>query len=153
MAEGLNRVILSGNLCADPELRFTQGGQSVLNMRLAINGSYVDKNKERKETTEFVNCVLWGARAEALGKFLRKGSALLVEGSLKTSSYEKDGQKRYKTEVNVSNVILHGGKGDSGGSERSGSPRGRAPGPAADAPPADDYGGYSFSGSDDQIPF
>ncbi|WP_437926598.1 single-stranded DNA-binding protein [Sorangium sp. So ce291] len=112
MAEGLNRVMLLGNLGADPELRFTQGGQAVLNLRLATTESYLDRDKVRKERTDWHNVVIWGKRAEALGKILSKGSSLFVEGSLRTSSYDdRDGNKRYKTEVVANNVLLTGGRG------------------------------------------
>jgi single-strand DNA-binding protein len=108
MSEGLNRVMLIGTLGADPELRFTQSGQAVLNMRIATNESYLDKDKVRQERTEWHSVTLWGTRGEALVKILGKGSTIFVEGSLRTSSYEKNGEKRYKTEVVASNVILSG---------------------------------------------
>ena len=150
MAEGLNRVMLLGNLGADPELRFTQGGQAVLNMRLATTESYLDKDKQRQERTQWHTVVLWGKRAEALGKILGKGSTIFVEGSLRTLSYEKDGEKRYKTEVVASNIILGGrGCGGGGGEERPArraEPRGEEASRAAD----DFGGGY---GPDDDIPF
>jgi len=115
MAEGLNRVLLLGNLGADPELRMTQSGTAVLNMRLATSESYLDRDKVRQERTEWHNVVVWGKRAEALGKFLSKGSRLFVEGGLRTSSYEdRDGNKRYKTEINATNIILAGSKSDRG---------------------------------------
>jgi single-strand DNA-binding protein len=96
MADGLNRVLLFGNLGADPELRTTSGGQSVLKMRLATTESYLDRDRVRQERTEWHNVVVWGKRAEALGRFLTKGTRLFVEGSLRTSSYEdKEGQKRW----------------------------------------------------------
>ena len=114
MADGLNRVMLLGNLCADPELRFTQGGQAVLHMRLATNESYLDKDKVRQERTDFHNVTVWGKRGEALAKFLTKGSGIFVEGSLRTSSYDnREGVKVYKTEINATNIILAGGKGGS----------------------------------------
>ncbi|AUX48362.1 single-stranded DNA-binding protein [Sorangium cellulosum] len=116
MAEGLNRVMLLGNLGADPELRFTQGGQAVLNLRLATTESYLDRDKVRKERTDWHNVVIWGKRAEALGKILSKGSSIFVEGSLRTSSYDdRDGNKRYKTEVIANNVLLTGGGRGRGG--------------------------------------
>src|SRR6186713_2539990 len=116
MAEGLNRVLLLGNLGADPELRMTNGGQAVLKMRLATSETYLDRNRQRQERTEWHNVVVWGKRAEALGKFLTKGSRLFVEGGLRTSSYEdKDGNKRYRTEVVAANIILSGGGGGGGG--------------------------------------
>lgn len=133
MADGLNRVMLLGNLGADPELRMTQGGQAVLNMRLACSESYLDKNKVRQERTEWATVVLWGKRAEALSKILSKGDRIFVEGSLRTSSYDdKEGKKRYKTEVNATNVILPGKSGGGGArsdvDERGGSPFARGSG-------------------------
>src|SRR6516165_6863090 len=109
MAEGLNRVILLGNLGADPELRVTPGGQAVLKLRLATSETYLDRNSVRQERTEWHRVTIWGKRAEALGKFLKKGDPIFVEGRIQTSSYEKNGEKRYSTEVVANNVILAGG--------------------------------------------
>lgn len=138
MKEGLNRVILAGNLGADPETRFTQGGQAVMNLRLAVSESYMDKEGVRKERTDWISCVMFGKRAEALTKILHKGSSVIVEGGIRTSSYEdKDGNKRYKTEVAVNNIVLadSGGRGASnygtsghGASAKHGTP------PEEDAP-------------------
>jgi len=113
--EGLNRVMLLGNLGADPELRFTQGGQGVLHIRMATTESYFDKTaNERKERTDWHNVTVWGKRGEALAKILTKGSTIFVEGSIRTSSYDnREGQKVYKTEINANNIILTGGKGGS----------------------------------------
>lgn len=109
MAEGLNRVMLLGNLGADPELRFTQGGQAVLNIRVATTESYLDKDRVRKERTDWHNVVVWGKRGEALAKILGKGSSVFIEGALRTSSYDdRDGNKRYKTEIHATNVLLTG---------------------------------------------
>lgn len=108
--DGLNKVMLLGTLGADPELK---GGDetAVLKLRLATNESYFDKRaNERKEKTDWHNVVIFGKRAEALAKILAKGTTLFVEGRLQTSSYEKDGQKVWKTDVVASNVILAGGK-------------------------------------------
>jgi single-strand DNA-binding protein len=121
MAEGLNRVMLLGNLGADPELRFTQGGQAVLNLRLATTESYLDKDRVRKERTDWHSVVVWGKRGEALAKILAKGSSVFIEGSLRTSSYDdRDGNKRYKTEVVANNILLTGGRGRGGGDEDPG---------------------------------
>ena len=115
MSEGLNRVMLLGNLGQDPELRYTQSGQAVLNLRLATTEIYFDRDRNKKERTEWHSVVVWGKRAEALSKFLRKGSSLFVEGSIRNSSYEgKDGQKRYKTEISAKEIILTGGGGGGG---------------------------------------
>jgi single-strand DNA-binding protein len=178
MAEGLNRVMLLGNLGADPELRFTQGGQAVLNMRLATTESYLDRNKVRQERTDWHNIVLWGKRGEALAKFLTKGSTIFVEGGLRTSSYDdKEGNKRYKTEIHATNIILAGSRGGRGGGGDfgdtgagggggpgpggggGGGPSGRRGGGSAPPPAGAPSGGSSddippddFGGGDD-IPF
>ena len=175
MAEGLNRVMLLGNLGADPELKMTKSGQAVLKMRLATTESYLDRNKVRQEKTEWHSVVLWGKRAEALSKFLAKGSWLFIEGGLHTSSYDdRDGNKRYKTEVVATKVILSGraGGGGGGGSRDSGpadsgggGPRDAVPADSGgdshdEAPPHGSGGGGSGSGGggggpgdEDDIPF
>jgi single-strand DNA-binding protein len=154
MADGLNKVMLLGNLGSDPELKMTSSGQAVLKMRLATAESYLDRNKTRQERTEWHSIVLWGKRAEALSKFLSKGAKLFVEGRLQTSSWDdKDGVKRYKTEINATNIILAGsgkGGGRKGGSDDA---------PSDDYDDEDDRGGGSGSGGtqkpddDDDIPF
>lgn len=156
MAEGLNKVMLFGNLGADPELRVTPGGQAVLKLRLATTESYLDRNNTRQERTEWHSITLWGKRGEALAKFLGKGDRIFVEGSLRTSSYEKNGEKRYRTEVVANNIILGGGgrRGDRPAESGGAPPRAREPQPeSGEAPPsaapADDYG----YGGDDDIPF
>lgn len=142
MSDGLNKVQLLGNLGADPELKMTSGGQAILKMRLATAESYLDKNKVRQERTEWHSITLWGKRGEALSRFLGKGSRLFVEGSLRTSSYDdKDGNKRYKTEVNATNVILCDGKG------------GKRNAPASDSQPDDEPSGAAVDGDDSDIPF
>lgn len=156
MSEGLNRVMLLGNLGADPELRFTQGGQAVLNMRMATTETFLDKDKRRQERTDWHNVVVWGKRGEGLAKILAKGSSIFVEGSIRTSSYEaREGGTRYKTEIIASNVLLtgRGGAARGGAHEPSGAaeaPRGYERTRAGNEPaPAEGYGG----GSDDEIPF
>ena len=106
MSDGMNRVMLLGNLGADPELRYTAAGLPVLNLRMATNESFLDRNKEPQERTEWHSVVVWGARAEALTRILGKGACILVEGWLRTSSYEKDGVKRFKTEVVAKEICL-----------------------------------------------
>ena len=169
MAEGLNKVMLLGNLGADPELKMTQGGQAVLKLRLATTETYLDKNQTRQERTEWHSVTMWGKRGEALSKFLTKGERIFVEGSLRTSSYEKNGEKRYSTEINATNIILAGrGKGQGAGDDMGGggggyerrpsAPQGNRdqgrPASAPPAAPADDFGDYSGGGGgDDEIPF
>ncbi len=106
MADGLNRVILLGNLGSDPELRFTAAGTAVLTMRLATNESFLDKKREVQSRTDWHTVVVWGPRAEALAKILTKGTGVLVEGGLRTTSYEKDNIKRYRTEVHAREVCI-----------------------------------------------
>jgi single-strand DNA-binding protein len=156
MADGLNRVMLLGNLGADPELRMTNGGQAVLKLRLATSETYLDRNKVRQERTEWHSVVVWGKRAEALAKFLAKGSRIFIEGGLRTSSYDdKDGNKRYKTEIVAQNIILSGG-GGRGGPRSS---EGHGPGDEGPPPAAGGGGGgfsdsdYGGGGNDDEIPF
>ncbi|WP_052373978.1 single-stranded DNA-binding protein [Chondromyces apiculatus] len=108
MNEGMNRVTLLGNLGADPELRYTASGVPLLSMRLATNESFLDRNREVQERTEWHSVVVWGARAEALGRLLSKGECVLVEGALRTTSYEKDGVKRWRTEVMAREVRFTG---------------------------------------------
>lgn len=115
MADGYNKAILFGNLGADPELRFTQGGGAALNFRLATTTSYLDKDKVRQERTDWHSCVVWGKRGEALAKILTKGSTVFVEGSIRYSSYDnREGQKVYKTEINVDNICLAGSRPSNG---------------------------------------
>ena len=142
MAEGFNRVMLLGNLGADPELRFTQGGQAVLNLRIATTESYLDKDKVRRERTDWHNVVVWGKRGEALAKILGKGSSLFIEGSLRTSSYDdRDGNKRYKTEIIANNVVLAGGRSRGGaGAEDSGPPADFSPPQGGGGGAGRDYG-------------
>jgi single-strand DNA-binding protein len=165
MAEGLNKVLLLGNLGADPELRMTPGGNAVLKLRLATSETYLDRNKQRQERTEWHRVTIWGRRAEALSRILAKGSRIFVEGGLRTSSYEdRDGNKRYTTEIVATNILLQGrapgggrdaGEGGYGGptepSERAeepmdfdAGPEPRSGGPTAHQTPLPD---------DDDIPF
>lgn len=145
MSDGMNRVILLGNLGADPELRYTTAGVAVLNVRLATSESYVDRNKEPQERTEWHTVVVWGNRAEGLSRVLTKGSGVLIEGTLRTSSYEKDGLKRYRTEVHARDVFFTGKRGAPAasdapaldGDEGSGQAKGRANGFGPAKKPAD----------------
>jgi single-strand DNA-binding protein len=108
----MNRVILFGNLCSDPELKMSGGGMAVLKLRMATNDRR--KNGDQwEEVAEYHNVTVFGKRAEGLGSFLSKGTSVLVEGKLRTSSYEdRDGNKRYKTEVIADEVKVTSKKGD-----------------------------------------
>lgn len=152
MAEGLNRVMLLGNLGAEPELRMTGGGQAVLKLRLATSETYLDRNKQRQERTEWHSVVIWGKRAEALAKILGKGSRVFVEGGLRTSSYDdRDGNKRYRTEIVAQNLLLLGRAGGGGGGGREMMSGGGSDSfrPQDDAPGDADFP----VGDDDDIPF
>jgi len=122
MAKGLNRVYLGGRIGQDPELRMTPSGQSVLNLRMVTTVQYKDNSGTWKDADEWHDVVVWGAQAEAMGKLLRKGEFVLIEGSLRTRSWEdNEGNKRYKTEVVAQNVILTG-RSEGGGRTRSANP-------------------------------
>jgi len=152
MAEGLNRAILVGNLGADPELKYTQGGQPVLKMRIATTESFVNRGGERQERTDWHTVVVWGKRGEALNKFLSKGRTVWVEGRIQTRSWEdKDGGKRYATDIVAQQVGLVGG-GGGGRSEGGGHGGHESSGPRGGS---SDYGGAGgdFPGGDDDIPF
>jgi single-strand DNA-binding protein len=144
--DGLNRVQLLGNLCSDPELKLFQGG-SVLKLRLACTDSYWDKSSgTRKEKTEYVNVSVFDKRGEALSKFLEKGHRVFVEGALRTSSWTGDGGvKRYRTEVNATNIILLTPR------SKSDVPRSMQGSGVETPEPAEDFGAYQ--GEDDEIPF
>ena len=143
MADGLNKVMLMGNLGADPELRMTPGGQAILKLRLATTESYLDKSNARQERTEWHNVSVWGKRGEALAKILSKGSTVFIEGGLRTSSYEKNGEKRYSTDIVATNIILAGSRRGGGNGEDEGKGNGKdgAKKPPADVNPGDDFGG------------
>ncbi len=107
----LNRVILMGHLGADPELRNTADGLSLLKIRMATTDSWLDKtSRELQQRTEWHDVTIFGARAEGLSRILHKGDCIVVEGSLRTSSWEKDGVKRYRTEVMAREICLTGKK-------------------------------------------
>jgi single-strand DNA-binding protein len=149
MAEGLNRCTLLGNLGQDPEVRVLGGGQVVMRMSLATNESYLDRNNVRQERTEWHRCSVWGRRAEALAKILQKGDRLYVEGSLHTSSYEKNGEKRWSTEIQVSKVLLCGNtRGEAADGKRAARAQNEEPPP----PAGEDWSERSQGGTDD-IPF
>ncbi len=164
-SQGLNKVMLIGNLGADPELRFTQGGAPVLNMRLATTERFVTRGGEKQERTEWHAVIMWGTRAEALNKYLSKGQTVYIEGRLQTRSWEdKDGNKRFKTEIVATELLFlgggrgggappgdyEGGGGGGGGYSGGGGPRGGGGGGGGgggqDDFPPDDFG-------DDDIPF
>jgi single-strand DNA-binding protein len=161
---GINKAIIIGNLGADPEVRYTQGGQAVASFNLATSETYTDKAGERQEKTEWHRIVAWGKLAELCGEYLKKGRQAYIEGRLQTRQWDdKDGNKRYTTEIVANVVQFLGGRAEGGASE--GAPRQAPqarPQPQASSRPAaqgNNRGGgddFSFGPppvSDDDIPF
>lgn len=122
MFNDVNKVTLMGNVTQDPDLRYTSGGTPVLNFSIATNRRY-QQNDEWKDDTTYHNVVAWRS-AEALGKRIKKGTRVYVEGRIQTSSWESNGEKKYKTEVNadVVNLIARYEDGDSQGGGSSSAP-------------------------------
>jgi single-strand DNA-binding protein len=156
MAGGVNKVILVGHLGADPDMRYTPSGQGVCELRLATSESWNDKNGQRQERTEWHRIVVWGKRAEVCSKYLAKGRQVFVEGRIQTRNYDdKDGNKRYITEIIANDVqFLGGGSGGGAGGKRNDEP----------PPPSEgDFAGFGGGGGggaggggggpDDDIPF
>ena len=143
---GVNKVILVGNLGANPEIRYTQGGQAVGNMRIATTERWTDRNGQKQEQTEWHNVVVWGRQAEIVGQYLTKGRQVFVEGRIRTRQWQdKTGQKRFTTEVVALNVQMLGGRGE----------RGPEDSPAT-VPPDESGAMADFAvgeGPDDDIPF
>ena len=117
-SSGLNKVILIGNLGADPETRHSAGGSQVTNIRVATSESWKDQSGEKQEKTEWHRITFFGRLAEIASEYLRKGSMVYVEGRIETSTYEKDGEKRYSTSFVAKEMQMLGGK-SSGAPERS----------------------------------
>lgn len=139
---GVNKVIIIGNLGSDPELRYTQGGQAVCNFRVATSDRWKDKDGNVQERTEWHRIVVWGRQAENCEKYLSRGRQVYVEGSLQTREWEdKDGNKRYTTEIKAHNVQFIGGGGDGSAKTRE----------DYNAPPNEP--GFDQSFNDDDIPF
>ncbi|NMO20239.1 single-stranded DNA-binding protein [Pyxidicoccus fallax] len=170
MAGGVNKVILIGNLGADPEVRFTPGGQAVANFRIATSDSWTDKNGQKQERTEWHRIVVWGKLAELCGEYLKKGRQCYIEGRLQTREWtDKENRKNYTTEVVANSVTFLGGRdagegmsggGGGGGRRQFNSQRGNGSGNGMDTdygqpPPMDDsgMGGGPGGGGDDDIPF
>ena len=158
MAGGVNKVILVGNLGADPDMRYTPSGQGVCELRIATSESWNDKNGQRQERTEWHRVVVWGKRAEVCSKYLSKGRQVFVEGRIQTRTYDdKEGNKKYITEIIAADVqFLGGGKGEGGAGGGGKGQRDDGPPPPGDG----DFGGYGGGGGggggggpDDDIPF
>ena len=137
---GVNKVILVGNLGRDPETRYNQDGKPITNFSIATSEAWKDKNSgESQERTEWHNVVCFGRLAEIAGQYTRKGAKVYIEGGLRTSTWEQDGQKRYKTEVVARELQLLDSRRDS------------QPQPRQQAP--ESVGAVIEDGFEDDIPF
>jgi single-strand DNA-binding protein len=116
MAGGsVNKVILIGHLGADPEVRYTPSGTPVANFRIATGESWTDKQGQRQERTEWHRIVAWNKTAELVGEYLSKGRQVYIEGRLQTRQWDdRDGNKRYTTEIVANQVTFLGGRGERG---------------------------------------
>ncbi|HWF06218.1 MAG TPA: single-stranded DNA-binding protein [Candidatus Angelobacter sp.] len=128
MAKSVNKVILVGNLGKDPEVKFTPSGVPVAKFSLATNERFKDKGGEWQDRTEWHNIVAWQRLAEIIGEYVKKGSKIYIEGRLQTSSWEdkQSGEKKYRTEVVASDLVLLGGRGEGGGGGGGGDFEGRS---------------------------
>lgn len=171
MARGVNKVILVGNLGADPEVRYTAGGSAIANLSVATKDQWTDKQTgQKQEKTEWHRVKMFGRLAEIAGEYLKKGQQVYVEGALRYDKYTgKDGVERYTTDIVASDLQMLGGRpggeagmgGGGGYRERpqgGGAPRqqfnddyGSAPPQRQSAPPPEMGGGNQFD--DDDIPF
>lgn len=145
----VNKVILIGNLGADPETRYLPSGDAVTNIRIATTDTWKDKNGEKQEHTEWHRVAFFGKTAEIAGEYLKKGSPVYVEGRIRTRKWQdKEGQERYSTEIVADRMQLLGGR--SGGAESMA----REPAAAgAGAPKGAPRKGGAFDEMDDDIPF
>ncbi len=148
----VNKVILIGNLGADPETRYLPSGDAVTNIRIATTDTWKDKNGEKQEHTEWHRVAFFGKTAEIAGEYLKKGSPVYIEGRIRTRKWQdKEGKDRYTTEIIARDMQMLGGRGGAGAGAGGGEPRAARSAPSDDrsAPPAAaDVGEF-----DDDIPF
>ena len=160
----VNKVILIGNLGADPETRFLPSGDAVANIRIATTDNWKDKSGDKQEHTEWHRVSFFGKLAEIAGEYLKKGSPGYIEGRIRTRKWQdKEGQDRYSTEIVADRMQLLGSRGGVGGGEsmprearepRGGDGGGNGGGNGGGAKPAAKKGGgASFDDMDDDIPF
>ena len=150
----VNKVILVGNLGADPETRYMPNGDAVANIRLATTESWKDKaSGEKREITEWHRVVFYRKLAEIAGQYLKKGSAVYIEGRIRTRKWQdKDGNDRYTTEIVADTMQMLGGRGQSGG-EGSGAPSPRQQGNGGGGSPARRPPSSNMNDFEDDIPF
>lgn len=155
--KGVNKVILLGNLGKDPEVKFTPSGTAVAKFTVATSDRFKDKEGQWQDRTEWHNVTAWARTAEIAGEYLKKGNKVYIEGSLRTHSWDdkQTGQKKYMTEIVVNDLVLLGGRGESGGGDSGGHSRGVAPGNNFDqrAPEPEPASATSSPISDEDIPF
>ena len=152
MARGVNKVILIGNLGADPEVKYMPSGDAVASLRIATSEAWKDKSTgENVERTEWHRVVCFRRLGEIAGEYLKKGSKVYIEGKLQTRKWQdQGGQDRYTTEIIANDMQMldarggAGGGGGAGGYNQSGGSQSSAPAPA---------GGFDDGGFDDDIPF
>ena len=145
-----NKVILLGNLTRDPQLSYLPSQTAVVEFGLAINRRFRKQDGSQGEEVCYVDCTMFGARAEVINKYIKKGNPLFVEGRLRFESWQgQDGQKRSRLRVQVENFEFVGG--GSGGGQRSGGGGGDYAPPAQQSP--NDMGDVGFGAPDDDIPF
>lgn len=158
MARGINKVILVGNLGADPETRYTPGGAAITSIRIATSEAWKDKQTgEQQERTEWHRVKFFGRLAEIAGEYLKKGSQVYIEGKLRTEEWEKDGIKRYSTDVIADEMQMLGSRDGGGSRNQSRGTRGdgadayrsQRDGSARNTPPPAQNTGFD----DDDIPF
>ncbi|QJR12527.1 Single-stranded DNA-binding protein [Usitatibacter rugosus] len=152
----VNKVILVGNLGRDPETRYMPDGGAVTNVSIATTESWKDKGSgEKQEKTEWHRVAFFGKLAEIAGEYLKKGSQIYVEGRLQTREWEKDGVKRYTTEIIANSMQMLGSRQGMGGGDRgeSGGGAERPAGGAGAAKPAPSKAGGKFDDFEDDIPF
>lgn len=148
----VNKVILIGNVGADPDVRYLEGGTAVANLRLATTESYKNKNGERVDQTEWHNIVLWRGLAEIVEKYVHKGMRLYIEGRIRTRSWDdQNGTKRYTTEIWADNMQMLSFKQDNGdgGSAPARTYNAPAPSTGSNAPSA----ASTMPDDSDDLPF
>ena len=111
---GVNKVILLGNLGADPEMRYTASGTAVCKFRMATTEKFTDKDGNRQERTDWHRVVAWRKLAEICGQYLAKGKQVYIEGKIRNDTWEKDGVKQYSYEIVADNMVMLGGPGGRG---------------------------------------
>ena len=118
---GVNKAIILGRLGRDPEIRHTPNGNSVCNFSIATSETWKDKNTgEKRERTEWHNCVSFGKQGEIIAQYVKKGDQLYIEGKIQTDEYEKEGQKHYSTKINVNSFSFIGSNSTNSGDNNSG---------------------------------